>query len=358
MKVGIITHPLHFNYGGILQNYALQQVLKDLGHTPVTLDYMPSLSFRKYLVQTGKRLLSSPFLSNLRSITPYTHFVERSPQIDSFIRNNIVLSRKTSKYTDLILKENNIEALIVGSDQVWRYSYSYHYLEDMFLAFAKDYPCYKIAYAASFGIEVWDYPLSRAKAAAELVKEFCAVSVREESGVVLCKRELGVDAVLVLDPTLLLPASKYDSICTTPRHRKTPYLAAYVLDSTAEKESYINSIAKARGLSIKIMSAAETGASIEEWLSFIKNADYVITDSYHGSLFSIIYRKQFETFINKGRGADRFTSLFHQLGLMDRLIDSPLSPLPIENVIDYNSVYSQLQQLQKDSISYLESSLS
>ena len=358
MKVGIITHPLYFNYGGILQNYALQQVLKGLGHTPITLDYMPSLSFKKYLIQTGKRLLSAPFSSSLRSLTPYTHFVERSPRIESFVRKNIVLSDKTSKYTKRLLEENQICALIVGSDQVWRYSYSYHYLEDMFLAFAKDYPCIKIAYAASFGTEDWDYPLSRAKAAGELIKMFSAISVREDSGVILCKRELGVDAITTLDPTFLLPASKYESICTTPKHEKAPYLAAYVLDSTEEKDSYINKTAEARGLSVKKMSASETGASIEEWLSFINNADYVITDSYHGSLFSIIYRKQFETFINKGRGADRFVSLFRRLGLLDRLVDSPLSPLPVEDVIDFDSAYSRLQPLQKESISYLESSLS
>ena len=358
MKVGIVTHPLYFNYGGILQNYALQQVLKGLGHTPITLDYMPPLSFKKYLIQSGKRLLSAPFPSNLRSLTPFTHFVERPPRIESFVRNNIVLSRKTSKYTRHLLEENQVSALIVGSDQVWRYAYSYHYLEDMFLAFAKDYPCIKISYSASFGIDKWDYPIIRAKAVKELVRHFDAVSVREDSGVTLCKNDLGIDAVTTLDTTLLLPATAYDKFCSSRKPETAPFLAAYVLDSTEEKSAHIARVARAKGLRVKKMTASETGASIEEWLSSLKNADYVITDSYHGSLFSIVFRKPFETIINRGRGADRFTAVFQQLGLLDRLIDSPSSSVVLENAIDYASVCAKLRHLQKDSISYLESALS
>ena len=357
MKVGIVTHPLYFNYGGILQNYALQQVLKRLGHAPITLDYMPPLSFKKYLIQSGKRLLSAPFPSSLCSLTPFTHFVERPPRIESFVRNNIVLSRKTSKYTRLLLEENQVSALIVGSDQVWRYAYSYHYLEDMFLAFAKDYPCIKIAYSASFGVDKWDYPLARVKAAKDLVRHFNAVSVREDSGVTLCKNELGIDAVTALDPTLLLPATAYDRFCHARKPGTAPFLAAYVLDSSEEKDAHIANVARTKGLKVQKMTASETSASIEEWLSTLKNADYVITDSYHGSLFSIIFRKPFETIVNRGRGADRFTSLFQHLGLLDRLIDSP-SSAAVENAIDYGSVFAKLRHLQEDSISYLASALS
>lgn len=358
MRIGIVTHPLYFNYGGILQNYALQQVLKDMGHDPVTLDYMPSLSFKKYLISTVKRLLSAPLFYKLRTLQPYTHFVERSPRIDCFVRNNIVLSKKVSKYTRQLLEDNQIDALIVGSDQVWRYSYSYHYLEDMFLEFAKNYSCLKIAYAASFGIEHWDYPAARAMRVKELAKEFNAVSVREDSGVIQCRENLGIDAVITLDPTLLLNASDYERLLVAPKPNKAHYLAAYVLDMTKEKSSYIDLVAKINGLKVHRMTASETGTSMEQWLSAIKNADFVMTDSYHGSLFSIIFQKQFVTFINEGRGADRFTTLFRRLGLMNRLIDAPYSSPAVEESIDYSSVYSRLHHLRQESLSYLKSSLS
>lgn len=358
MRIGIVTHPLFFNYGGILQNYALQQVLIRMGHTPITLDYMSSLTFKKYLRLTGKRLVSAPFLSKLSSIKPYRPFVERAPQIESFVQNNIVLSRTFSKYTKQLLEENQIDAIIVGSDQVWRYSYSYHYLEDMFLDFARDYSCLKITYAASFGVDIWDYPVDRANNVKELVKQFNAVSIREDSGVVLCRKELGIDAVTALDPTLLLYSTDYERFCAELDPEEEPFLTAYVLDMTEEKYSYIDAVAKVRGLKVKILVASETGASIEEWLSSIKNAEFVITDSYHGSIFSLIFKKQFQTFINRGRGQDRFTTLFRRLDLMNRLIDPPFSLLAEDDVIDYSAVSLRLRNLREESLAFLGSSLS
>lgn len=358
MRIGIVTQPLYANYGGILQNYALQQVLKQMGHDPVTLDYMPSLSFGRYILYAGKGLLCALSTSKRHPIKPYHHFLQRPANIDLFIRSNINLTKTVPEYSRRLLEKNGIEALIVGSDQVWRYSYNSHYLEDMYLAFAKDYPCRKIAYAASFGVEKWDYPDAKALEARALIKQFNAVSVREISSAVLIKDNLGTEADVVLDPTLLLEAGDYERFISKPDPSDAPYLAAYILDDNEEKNSYIEALAKAMNLSVKSMTVSASGCSIEEWLSTIKNAELVITDSYHGSLFSILFGKQFQTFVNKERGADRFYSLFGQLGLQDRLLESPTLPLASQSVIDYSTVSLKLQNLRERSLSYLESALS
>ena len=358
MKIGIVTQPLVANYGGILQNYALQQVLKKLGHDPVTLNYLPSLKFGRYLLYVGKAVLCAPFPSKRHPIKPYMHYMKRPAKIEPFLRDNVVLTKVIPDYTERLLKRNGIEAIVVGSDQVWRYSFNSHYIEDMYLDFAKDYPCLKLSYAASFGLEDWCYPIERTEKAKELIKQFKAVSVRENSAVQLCREYLGVDATTVLDPTLLLTASDYQKFCSELMPGEDPYLAVYVLDESEEKYSYIEAMAKAKGLKIKKMTKSSSGCSIEEWLNTIKNAEFVITDSYHGSIFSIIFERQFQTFINRERGADRFYTLFNRLNLQDRLLTSYTSFKGNEGIIDYSSVCLQLKDLREDSLSYLKSALS
>ena len=343
MRVGIVTQPLYANYGGILQNYALQQVLKRMGHEPITLDYMPSLSFGRYLLYAGKTLLCSFYPSKRHRLKPYSHFLKRPSEIKAFVEGNISLTGTIPYYTERILKKYGIEALLVGSDQVWRYSYNSHYLEDMYLAFAKDYDCPKVVYAASFGVEKWDYPEEKTEEARTLIKQFKAVSVRENSAVDLCRDYLGVESTVDLDPTLLLKASDYLRFCSDYSN-EAPYLAAYVLDVTEEKQAFIEKIAKEKGLKVKTMTVSNSGCSIEEWLSTIKNASFVVTDSYHGTLFSILFEKQFHTFINKERGADRFLTLFAKLG-----ID--------EDTIDYGTVINQLDNCRQESLAFISESL-
>lgn len=358
MKIGIITQPLYANYGGILQNYALQQVLKKMGHSPITLDYMPSLSFGRYILYVGKNLLFSLSPVKRRPIKPYKHFLERPTSIDSFVRHHIDLTKTISRYSKRLLRKNKIDALIVGSDQVWRYSYNSHYIKDMYLWFANDYPCRKITYAASFGVERWDYPDSVSQEIRKQAKVFDSVSVRERSGVEICCNHLGVDASLVLDPTLLLNVSDYDRFCTAPVPAEEPFLVAYLLDMNKEKAGLIENVANKKGLLVKYLTVSASSCSIEEWLSTIRRAAFVITDSYHGSLFSILFEKQFLTIINKKRGADRFNTLFENLGLQDRLLDSATLLPDSEKRIDYSVGKQKLEQFRNMSLSYLATALS
>jgi len=357
MKVGIVTQPLYANYGGILQNYALQQVLKSMGHEPVTLDYMPSLPFWRYCLYAAKTVIYSFIPSKRHPLKPYHHFLQRPQAIRQFVENKIIITDTLDSYSARQLKKYGVEAIIVGSDQVWRYRYNTENIEDMYLAFAKGINCRKVAYAASFGIEKWDYPEDVTSRVKELVQKFDAISVRELSAVGLCKDILGVMAKVVLDPTLLLLEKDYEPLCQTIHKKKEPYLVSYVLDADEQKQYMIDSFAKERGLVVKRMTVSNDGCSVGEWLSTIRNAEYVITDSFHGSVFSIIFRKQFYTFINEGRGADRFYTLFSDLGITNHLLGNG-STLPLGENIDYKEVDEKLSVLRDNSREFIKEALS
>lgn len=353
MKVGIVTQPLYANYGGILQNYALQQVLKKMGHEPVTLDYMPSLPFWRYCLYAGKTFLLVFIPSKRHPLKPYHHFLQRPAALKLFVDDHIAHTKTVASYSARQLSKYGIEAIVVGSDQVWRYKYNNENIEDKYLAFAWNYDCPKLAYAASFGVDCWDYPDSATKRVKELIKQFNAVSVRETSAALLCQDILGVEAPVVLDPTLLLTREEYLPLCQPARRGDEPYLASYVLDADERKHDMITTFAEEKGLSVINMTVSDNGCSIEEWLSMIRNAEYVITDSYHGSIFSIIFGKQFYAFDNKGRGADRFYTLFSALGLMSRLMDETVTSFP-DNKIDYTLVNSKLNSIKEISLEFLK----
>ena len=148
-----------------------------------------------------------------------------------------------------------------------------------------------MAYAASFGTDQWEYTPEQEAECARLAKLFDAISVREASGVGLCKEHFDVEATHVLDPTLLLTANDYNDLCKGIEPRE-PFVFAYILDMTEQKVAEIKAFAEAKGLSCFIKSAdadISDADSIELWLSYFRDAAYVITDSFHGTAFSINY---------------------------------------------------------------------
>lgn len=363
MKIAIVTEPLYCNYGCLLQNYALQQVLIGMGHEPVTLDFMPSLPFGRYLLYVAKNVLMFPFVSSKKKLKRYSHFLERPRSVARFVDERIVHTGMLERYSASVLKRYSVDAVVVGSDQVWRLEYNNEYkgnLLDMYLAFAGD-EYVKIAYAASIGVEKWNYPDSLTEKCRTCIGKFSSVSVRENSAVELCREYLDAGAELVLDPTLLLEAGSYDVLLDSDSGGGCDkYLAVYILDMTDGKRKFIEETAAGYNLEVRYMDGSDNCPfSVGEWLTTIKNAEYVITDSYHGSLFSIIFGKLFVTFINPERGKDRFTTLFSRLGLESRLYEADgLADIGVlREPIDYLSVNKCLSEMRRHSLNYISKSL-
>lgn len=361
MKIGILTQPLGTNYGGILQNYALQQVLLQRGYTVLTLD-TGLYSWRKWLWNCVKvyikRLLGR---SEKMPISPKA-YIKRCVPLRRFVSSHIAVTPSRVKHLNAsVIKRYGLECLIVGSDQVWRSIYNSP-IQNMYLDFAANIPICKIAYAASFGTSQWEYSEEQQCQCAKYAQKFTAISVREKSGVELCKTYLNVDATWVLDPTLLLQAHDYNKLLTdTQRPTSEAVMFVYMLDLSKEKLAVCKALAQQFGLSLNVVSAGNAikeEDSVEAWLSKFRDATYVITDSFHGTVFSILNHKNFVVFSNPHRGEERMTSLLELLGLQSRHVRGVQFPSnTLTENIDWEQVDELLEQQRRSSLNFLYKAL-
>lgn len=354
MRIGILTLPIGHNYGGILQNFALQYVLRRLGHKPITFAKGGTYTYRKYYVwkvleslRLYKGELPLKPMWQQRRVTWY--------RINwKFIFRNINVTSPQIVLDEELPSRLKLDAVIVGSDQVWRPDY-YRKIDEMFLSFVPENSVIKrITYGASFGVREWRFTDEQTQQCRALIKKFDKVSVRELDGVKLCRDYFGVDSVCVLDPTLLVPRHEYERLCRKLRKPEKEYICAYILDCNDEIKARLEDIAKHRKMGLKIFSAdTNCTLSVEEWIAMFRDAGMVITDSFHGSVFSVIFQKEFYSITNMSRGGSRFVSLLSQLGLQYRLFDSVQSLDFNIPATDWADVASKLDALKQSSLDYL-----
>lgn len=367
MKIAILTLPLHTNYGGILQCYALQTVLERMGHKVQLLTRPHRYNYTYYIIYplaVCKRLFKRLILGKKVSITMNPYQLVRQ-HTNRFIHKNIHHYYKKVWDSDIA---SHFDAIVVGSDQVWRPMYYYRPIEEAFLSFLGDANIKRVAYAASFGVDYCEYTEKQREICSSLLKKFNAVSVRELSGIKLCQECFDTQAIQVLDPTLLLSADYYRALikkCKTQPLKGN--MLVYMLDRTKEKEDFVEYIAQQNGLIPFWMSSEADDETlplekrikmpVEQWIRSFDDVEFVLTDSFHGCVFSIIFRKQFLAVGNKERGLSRFRSLLTLFSLQDRLILSFDEYKGNLSSIDYDQVQTQLQILQHQSISFLKTNL-
>lgn len=359
MKIGIVTQPLSRNYGGILQNYALQQTLIKLGHTPYTFD-IGKYTWNEWVISTLKNIVKMIIGRSYNFIDTPSDKYKKEQILRTFVEQHInLISPRSKRPIEKKIKEYKLESIIVGSDQVWRPLYN-PYIEDMYLGFVNNQNVKKIAYAASFGIDEWEYTEEQTLICQSLVKKFKALSVREVSGINLCKMHLNVEAIQLVDPTILLSVEDYKKLVSHIQKPKYKFLFAYILDQTSVKVEYIKKIAHCLGLKYIIKGSDEkllASDSVENWIANFRDAEYVITDSFHGSVFSIIFNKSFIALGNNTRGMSRFNSLFTMFGLETRLLNSEeYSKVPDEN-INWTEINSKIKLYRKKSLEFLTKNL-
>ena len=386
MKICILTQPLHTNYGGLLQAWALQTVLKRLGHeavtdrdgvTPVIPPYARPFHF-------GYHLLRRHLLGDKR-YNPFRYLF-------TSLNNEEQLQREIAVHTDAFIAAHidtvslfpcgtrpdpallgQFDAFVVGSDQVWRPEYNKHQ-PATFLDFASGRRVRRIAYAASFGVDhINEYTPSQLRTCAALLQQFDAVSVREAGAVALCREHFGTEALQLPDPTLLLDAADYLTLATLAAAEKTAAgdkLMCYILDKSPAKAAVADAIAQAHQLEILRLMPAEhrvykmTGsegnifAPVGDWIAGFRDARYVITDSFHGTVFAILFRKPFVTLVNERRGASRFHSLLQLFDLESRIItDMDEAAGLLEVPISWDNVSRILQTERERALQFLTSAL-
>ena len=258
------------------------------------------------------------------------------------------------------LKEDDFDVLIVGSDQIWRPVYILN-IDEAYLGFAKDWDVRRIAYAASFGVADWsEYSDEQTVVCRNLAQKFDVVSVREDSGGGLCRNYLGVDAVHVLDPTMLVDIKHYIRHINSCKKRYPKRMClAYILDEADDKLNVFNNIVEYRDFKICLWkNVSIKNPTVEEWLKGFHDAEFVFTDSFHGCVFSIIFNKPFWVIGNKERGNARFDSLLKQFNLESRRIDvSEINDINLTEPVDWVKVNSIKKEWQTKSVKFIKDNL-
>lgn len=357
MRIGILTFHWAQNYGAVLQCYALKSKLEDMGHEVLIVDRLPK--YQGIL----RRLYHRFSYKYAMSWWKFSRF------------NRHWLVPKTRRYTtqkslEEFVSKERLDAVIVGSDQVWRWEImGYNY----FLDFIRKGTARKYAYAASFGLSHWESQELDVKQVKLLLKEFDAISVREQSGVLICERLFDVPAQLVVDPTLLFDSDYYEGVFLYNRPRKSSHkVVSYILgEENLETSLEISQWAESQGLGYRELYWTRVGypalkkgtnsffhLSVEDWLDEIRNAEYVITNSFHCMVFSILFRKKFVVLNHASGGSDRIRTLLSALQLKHRFFISSDDFYQVKKTLDtsipYDEVEERIHAYRRESLSFLE----
>lgn len=377
-RVLICTLPLqNGNYGGLLQAYALQQALRGQGFEPVTDNsprfYRRGRMFR--LKEVARRLLLVLGVSR-------ASWIDKVVEAANAVRISEFADRRISccsLYTSPGCVDSGVvahaDAFVVGSDQVWRAKYA-DPREYLFSFLPDKDPRPRISYAASFGRDdLQEYTKEMVYRTAELAKRLDAISVREISAVELCREGWGLEAEQHMDPTFLLSKSDYQRLAAEADDRIFGgRVVDYFLDESREARELAKVVARIRNrerfslipprpgsyLAFIRHPAAFRRPSVEAWVGTIGAADFVVTDSFHGTVFAIIQGVPFITVANRSRGVSRVSDLLTSLGLEERLVElgSPISKLVIQRPIDWQSVHERIADERSRSLNFLVRELS
>lgn len=367
-KVGIITFHASHNCGSMMQAYALQKTLKKMNVDNEIIDFQSFGQKDMYAVVHTKKEWKS-FAKNMLTL-PYRKKIKLQWESYEQYKNKIFeLSDKQYSTTSELTETNNLySSFISGADQIWNITIR-DYDDAYFLSFVTDNRK-KNAYAPSFGAKRIEEHTDNKQKYINFLNSYNNLSIRENNGKKWIKELTGRDAKLVLDPTLLLQEDDYLEAMEDIAVDKN-YIFYYSPKYNKKIDKLVKRIAKKYNKKVIVWNATEyyvkqerrNGFVLPEkinpgvYLYLIKHADLIITTSFHGSIFSTIYRKKFWTIKNGDmfNNDDRVITLLKQIGFEDKLID-----LEFDNnkdyfeEINYTNYERKLDELKKESINYLK----
>lgn len=362
MKIGIKTIIDYNNYGNRLQNYALQEVLKNMGYEVITIrNSYEKINKKKSLLE---KVSSPDIFKKLKSKITYRLVNFKNKKINFIRKNNFIkFTKNYIKETDYDIGYNinnldkltEFDVIIIGSDQIWNYSFP-RFSELDFVPI-KNVP--KISYAASFGVNVIPEHLSETYANGLLDINY--LSVREYAGQQIINKLVNRHAEVVLDPTLLLEKNDWLNLTRDKPKYSNKYILTYFLDNPSiETKKYYEDIASKHGYEIKQLGTRLDKelwvADPAEFINLFSQADAIFTDSFHACVFSVIFEKYFEVFErnnNLPSMNSRIDTLFEDLGLEDRWHHGNNGIIEI----NYVEVKNRLNKRKEESIDFLVTSI-
>ena len=379
-KVGLAVCYDTKNFGSQLQVLATIRKVEELGYESEIIRYKKKLT-PTFVLQTIPRLFNVSFIKAKLHSKNKRKQIEKHPDIarNVLIRNERFnkfvekyftnLSKPYNGWENLVRESSkNYDAFLCGSDQLWLpNNLGSHFYT---LEFAPDHKP-KIAYATSFGVS--RIPDGQKKATAKYLNRFQNLSTREIAGQKIIKELTGKTAQVVCDPTLLFDAKGWEQMLPKKKVVEEPYVFCYFLGTNEEHRAAANEFKKKTGLKIvtcpyldNFVETDQNFGDIQlfnmdaaDFVNLIRHAEYILTDSFHGSVFSILNHKKFMTFNRFNAGANsrnsRIDSLCTLLGLSERRYNGDI--MNVEKDIDYRAVEEKLEKLRADSIKYLKTAL-
>jgi len=368
-RIGIVTYYDLCNYGSVLQAYALSTVINDLGYEAQILDYtnesqscFKKIKGKTYFNRVITCLKSPRLLSNTSAVTlknnKFVADISDNQKIlfKKFIDNNLKLSN-----VNILKDDGYFKGYVCGSDQIWQISvpglHEFYYLR--FTIAQK-----RIAYAPSFGS--LSVPRFNEKRLKKYLSEFLALSVREDSGKEIVEQLIGKKIPQVLDPVLLIEPYFWKKFIK--KYDGEKYIAGYFLGDISNYANIIEEIEKSLNAKVILIDSGRKQkidravklVSPDEFVSFIANSDYVITDSLHGTEFSIVFEKSFtvleRNYITIPEQNTRLKSLLNLVKLQDRYVNMIKKDINLKK-IDYKQIKNILSNERILSIKYLSDAL-
>lgn len=352
-KIGILTFHRALNYGAVLQSYALQKTISSLENVECDIvDYLsPKITSDYKPFRINKNNL---IISIAKSCVMYNRRKKRKASFDMFLNNHIKTSEKTYTVDTIVDAKNDYDAFVAGSDQVWS-PRCVGFDPAYFLTFAED--SQKYSYAASFAVKT--LPNELKEEYTSRLEGFQSYSVRETSGQDLVKELTGKESHVNIDPSLLLKADEWRKIAK-PVDKK-PYILVFTANPQISLLDFTDKLSKEKGLPVYYISDTPhirkkginyiVAPTVNEFVGYFMDAEYVITNSFHGTAFSVIFNKNlFVEFKNKSGRNIRSESLLSLLGINREIIDGKCE----ETFIDWKNVNIKLDDEVQKSIDYLK----
>lgn len=352
-KIGTITFHKAINYGAVLQTYALQKALINEGINTEVINYTNNKidnSYKLFHNKSIKKIISDVIYFFVK--------MKKKKKFNKFINDNIILSEECKSFSDLEKIETNYDMFITGSDQVWNSKHT-GMDEGYFLKFVKNSKK-KNSYAASFGFN--EIPEGKQEIYTEMLKEFNNISVREKNGINIINSLIkpNCDVEIHLDPTFLIDKEDWNKIAKIPK--ETDYILVFVMQKNKTIFEFAEKLAKETGKKIiyisdsfkkRIKAKYKYTLSPEEWLGYFINANYIVTNSFHGAAFSIILNKKFYMELQKppATANSRLEDLLEKFGLQDRKIVNGENAVRTD--IRWEYVNNIINEEKNKSINYL-----
>lgn len=369
MKIGLVSIHAAHNYGSVLQAYALQEKLREFSDDVEIINYRPEYfeyQYKLFSLKVYKRYkgIKSKILHFGWRILKFRQRYIKYKKFEEYISKNYKLSKKYKTYSELLNDKMDYDVFFCGSDQIWNTDITEGFDKTFYLGFVGENKI-KASYAASLGRKNID--LKYKEEYKEYLNKFDYISLREASSIEEISKFTNKPISVMIDPTLLMDKQFWNKIANNSKIQiPYPYIFVYILEENDEFVKIVNAISKRLGLRVVSVSKKKrfnnekiiVDAGPYDFLKLFKEAQFVITNSFHGTVFSLIYEKRNCIIPHKGTGS-RMIDLMNKVGLSDRVLSSA-KELDLEKItldINYQNVELILKEERKKAEEYIKNAI-